>query len=849
MLLKVLREKAPEYLAVAFDSKGKTLRHQTFEAYKMHRPAMPDGLSVQLPLIHRLVEAFRIPVLMMEGYEADDILATLAKHGADRGFEVTVVTGDKDILQMVGPSIRIYDSMKDQVLGEEEVRDRYGVYPCKMVEIMGLMGDPSDNIPGVPGVGEKTAVSLIREFGSIDALQASLDRVKKPKLKENLKTHMDLALLSRQLATLQVDLPLELDFNRLKIREPNHEALADLFRQLEFFNLLREIAPPSLLRSDAYHIIQEETQFPDLMAKLREVDALSLHLETDSDEPMRAGIMGMALSPHPGEAYYMPLANPRSTPGEELDQASIWKHLRPIIEETRQEKYGHNLKSCLLTLRRAGLHPAGMTFDTMVASYLLNPYKSNPTLEDMALDHLNLKLPAGEGGTARKGKEADLARAGLAEAALAPCSRADAILRLVDILRPRLQEEDLEPLFSEIEMPLVEVLAEIEANGFRVDGRMLQEMAQQLEGELGKIAGRIFDLAKGEFNINSPKQLSEVLFHRLGLTPIRRTKTGFSTEVDVLEQLAQQHPLPAEVLQYRSLAKLKSTYVDVLPKLIHPDTGRIHTSLNQTVTATGRLSSSEPNLQNIPVRTEIGGRIREAFIPEEEHMLLSADYSQIELRILAHLSEDEALVKHFQRGEDIHARTAAQIWNVSPDLVTPQMRRMAKTINFGIIYGMSPYGLAGELGVSQAEARRYIEDYFSYYRGVKAFIERLLEEVRDLGFVKTLFGRRRSIPHLQSSDPTTRQLGERIAINTPIQGSAADLIKKAMVCIHGRMKQEGIEGKMILQVHDELVFEVSAMERERLEDLVRGEMEGVIQLRVPIKVEIGVGRNWRLAHP
>jgi len=847
MLLKILREKKPDYIGIAFDHKGKTHRHQAFEEYKIHRPSMPEALSLQLPYIFRLIEAFRIQALMMEGYEADDVLATATKQASHQGLEVTIVTGDKDVLQLVGPSVHVYDSMRDTLQGEEEVRERYGVTPDKMVEIMGLMGDASDNIPGVPGVGEKTAASLIQEFGSIDVLARSLDQLKKPKLKENLKKYIDLALLSRQLATLHEDLPLKIEPAELKLRDPDWAVLKELFRELEFYHLLRELSPPASAGSGRYQAVLKDSQLRNWVDLLSEAKGFSLDVQATSKDPMRAEWVGISLAAEPGEAYYIPMGHADPQGPDQLPQDLVWRRLGPVLEQAKVEKYGHDLKFALLLLQRADIKLAGFAFDSMVASYLLNPNRSSHNLEDLALDYLNLKM---------RGDEEVLGGAGsgfkalpVQDAAGYACTRADVILQLSSVMRPLLAENDLEALFNEIEMPLVEVLAEIERNGFQIDVSLLHEMSKELEKELAVISRSIFDLAKGEFNINSPKQLSEVLFHRLGLTPIKKTKTGYSTEVDVLEQLALSHPLPAEILRYRSLAKLKSTYLDVLPKLVHAETGRIHTSLNQAVTATGRLSSSEPNLQNIPIRTELGRRIREAFVAEEGWLLLSADYSQIELRILAHLSDDEALIDSFRRGEDIHVQTAAQILGVAPDQVTVEMRRMAKTINFGIIYGMSPYGLSTELGVSQADAKKYIEDYFSHYQGVKAFIDRLLEEARATGWVKTLFGRRRFIPHIQSQDAITRNLGERMAINTPIQGSAADLIKKAMVCIHQRMKKEGYAAKMILQVHDELVFEVPEEERSRMEGLVRGEMEGVIQLKVPIQVEMGVGKNWREAHP
>ncbi len=847
MVLKILRERRPDYLAIAFDHKGKTHRHRTFEAYKMHRPAMQEGLSLQLPHIYRLVEAFRIPSLMVEGYEADDIIATLTKQALREEYEVIIIASDKDFLQLVGPSVRIYDPTRDAFLGEEEVRVRYGVGPEKVVEIMGLMGDSSDNIPGVPGVGEKTAASLIKEFGSIDALRESLDQIKKPKLKERIREHMDQALLSRQLATLHDDLPLSLEIKDLKRKDPDLAALGDLFRRLEFYNLLHEIIPGGTLESGRYRTVLDSDSFMAMVAALKEVEGFSLHLETTSKDPLRAQVTGISLAPRSGVAYYVPLGHRYPNVPQQLPEALVWEGLRPLLEEARYLKYGHNLKSLLLILQRKGISLSGLAFDATIASYLLNPNKSSHSLENMALDYLNLKMKSR--GELAGGKDSGFAGVALPEATDYSCRIADVVLQLASALNPLLVESQLEVLFREIEMPLVEVLAEIESNGFKIDVSLLQKMSGELEQELAEVVSRIFDLAKGEFNINSPKQLAEVLFHRLGLTPLRKTKTGYSTEVDVLEQLALVHPLPAQILHYRSLAKLKSTYLDVLPGLLLPGTERIHTSLNQTVTATGRLSSSEPNLQNIPIRSEIGSRIREAFVSEEGCLLLSADYSQIELRILAHVSGDETLIEAFRRGEDIHTRTAAEILRVPPEKVTSEMRRMAKTINFGIIYGMSPFGLAAELGVPQVEAKQYIEEYFAHYAGVRSFIGSLLEEARTSLAVKTLFGRRRQIPHLRSSDLTTRQLGERMAINTLIQGSAADLIKKAMVGIHREMRKEGYRAKMILQVHDELVFEVPEEERLRMEALVRRGMEGVISLKVPIKVEMGVGRTWREAHP
>lgn len=829
MLIKILKEKAPQLLAIAFDPKGPTKRHEAYEAYKAQRPAMPDALSVQIPYIHRIVEVFRIPILLKGGYEADDVIGTVARKAERDGYEVIIVTGDKDMLQLVTPRIRVYDPMKDKLYGEPEVIERFGVPPSRIVEIMALMGDSIDNIPGVSGIGEKTAKDLISTFGTVENLLGHLDEVKKPKLRSLLEEQADNARLSRELALILKDLPVEISYDDLRLSEPDYQKMTELFRELEFSSLLKALAP-SRLQADGenYQTITRETELIPLLKTIADSGRFSIYIEGDSPDSMTSEITGIALSVKEKEAWYLPVTNKNFPAGLTLDQ--LKGHLGPYLENQGVQKYSHDIKRHLILLRRSGLKPEGFVFDTMIASYLLNPGRADHGMESIALEYLQSSMitekePPG----------------------LFLCQRADFIGRLVETLGKRLLKTGVMELFTDIEIPLAGILADMEMAGVKVDRDILEGLSKEMDRDMTGICQRIYAIAGEEFNINSPKQLAVILFDKLGLKPVKRTKTGYSTDEGVLTELALRHELPAEILAYRQLAKLKSTYVDALLGLIHPATGRVHTSFSQAVTATGRLSSRNPNLQNIPIRTEMGQRIREAFVAEAGGVLLSADYSQIELRILAHMSGDEVLIAAFQRGEDIHTRTAAEIFGLSPEEITPEMRRRAKAVNFGIVYGISPFGLASDLGISQQEAKEYIDNYFAQHRGVKAFIEKTLEKAMEEGYVTTLLRRRRYLPELASSDNSIRQFGERIAINTPVQGSAADLIKLAMINIHRRIQSEGLKGRMILQVHDELLLEVPSEELDTMQRLVVAEMEEVIPLAVPLKVDTGVGKNWREA--
>lgn len=847
MLLKVIKDKAPDLLAIVFDPKGPTRRHGEYKEYKAHRPPMPKDLVPQIPYIHKLVEAFRIPVFVIEGQEADDVIATLARKAESRGMDITIVTGDKDILQLVGPHIEVYDTLKEKVYEPRDVEERFSVPPDRVVEIMGLMGDAADNIPGVPGIGEKTAQVLIKQYLTIDNLLAHTHEITKPKLKQSLIEYADLARLSRELAILHTDVPIEINYGDLKLKAPDSPALLKIFKELEFTALLKHVIQEPEPDVD-YRTVLDEQAFQDLVSTLSSSDEFCFDTETTSLDPMQAELVGISFSIRPHQAYYVPVGHSYAGAPKQISLDLALGALKPIMENPAIRKIGQNIKYDLLVLGHYGLQVKGISFDTMIASYLLNPGKPSHGMDAMALEYLNYKTITYAEVTGSGKKQIGFADVDVQTATRYSGEDADITLRLKQTLAPMLREQNLESLFLDMEMPLMEVLADMERIGVKINADFLKLMSKKLGIDMAGIEKTIYELAGTEFNINSPKQLADILFVKLKLTPTKKTKTGFSTNVDVLEELASVHPLPAEVLKYRTLAKLKSTYIDALPLMINPKTGRLHTSLNQTVTATGRLSSSEPNLQNIPIRTEVGREIRQAFIAEQGAILLSADYSQIELRVLAHMSGDSALIKTFQNDEDVHTRTASEIFGLTPEEITPEMRRKAKAVNFGIIYGISAFGLAQDIGVSNAEAKRYIDNYFAQYPRVREFIDHTIADAKKNGCVSTLFGRRRFIPELASSSTAVRNFGERMAINTPIQGTAADLIKLAMINIQKRLARENLRSKMILQVHDELVFEVPDQEIDRMKTLVKEEMEGVLTLSVPIRVDMGMGKNWNEAH-
>ena len=849
MLLKVLKDHRPDYLVVTFDLKAPTFRTEVYKEYKSNRPAMPEGLTPQIPYIKKIIEGYRIALLEMEGYEADDLIGTVAK-GLESEVDVVIITGDKDILQLVSPRIQVYDTMKEKRFGVEEVIERFGVSPEQVVEVMGLSGDAIDNIPGVPGIGEKTAIQLIKTYGSIENLLIHVEEIHQKKLKENLKTHGDLARLSRQLATIHTNVPVNYRLKDFSLSPPDLNHLKEIFKELEFNKLLKELFEKKRSESTTrdYRLITDRNELLALLEDLRKAASFSIDLETTSPYPMWADLVGISLSYAPHQAFYIPLGHQGKEKTRQLPLREVLEELRPILEDGEIKKVGQNIKYDWIVLKRYGIHLQGIDGDTMIASYLLNPTKHNHNLNEIAQEYLDRSLTSYKEVVGTGTKAVTFDQIDLEKARDYSCEDAEVTFQLSHLLLPKLKEGGLQDLFDQVEMPLVMVLAKMEMNGVKIDLDLLQEYSKEIETQLQQKVERIYGLAGEVFNINSSQQLGKILFEKLKLPVVKRTKTGSSTDVEVLTKLSLQHDLPLEILGYRNLSKLKSTYIDALPKLIHPKTGRVHTSYNQTVTATGRLSSSDPNLQNIPVRAEEGNRIRQAFIPEEGWAIVSADYSQIELRILAHLSQDETLINAFQQDEDIHARTASEIFQVPIEKVTLPMRREAKVINFGIIYGMSAYGLSQQLGTDPKIAQTYIDEYFKKYTGVQTYIEKSLGEARQKGYVMTLLHRRRYLPDIHSPNTPIRQATERMAINTPLQGTAADIIKVAMIHIQKRIDELDLPVKMIMQVHDELVFEVPKGDLQKTIPMIQNKMETVMDLSIPLKVSIHSGKNWAEGH-
>ncbi len=837
MLNKLLSEHRPDYLAVAFDLKAPTFRHHRFAEYKIQRKPMPDELSVQIPVIKKVLAAYRIPIFEKKGYEADDIIATLASKLNSRNLEILIVTGDKDILQIVSDNIKVINPHKDNlILDESWVRQRFGVAPEKIVEIMSLAGDASDNISGVPGIGEASAINLIKKFGSLEEVLVNADKIANKTRRQNLKDFSAQARMSRELAKLDCNVPqllavgsrgsirgqeqnLTNSLEQLKVVEPDKETLFEIFKELEFRSLMSKVIPGGDDKVEC-RIIAQDNEVQEFLQKASSQKSLAVYFWASHRDPMWAKVQAAAFALEERLFFFHP-------------QKLSVDALRPVLENANIKKIGHNLKYLKVLLANSGIALRGISFDTMVAAYLINPARTKYALSDLALENLNLKLE-------------DMDQAGTdKQQAQICCQNVNAILKLNKILETMLKQKNLLDLFENIERPLIEVLAEMEKEGMTLDKDFLLHLSVDFEKRLKVLTKAIYEMAGESFNINSPKQLSAILFEKLKLPQVKRTKTGSSTDTEVLQKLARLHPVASSLLEFREVSKLKSTYVDGLIKLLHPQTGKIHTSFNQTGTATGRLSSSRPNLQNIPIKTELGKRIRQAFIAGGKgDLLLSADYSQIELRILAHLSGDRNLISAFKKDLDIHAYTASLIFGESPDKVTTRMRNTAKTVNFGIAYGMTPFGLSKDLGIGQSQAEEFIEAYFRRYPGVKRFIARQIEKAEKHGFVTTLLLRRRYIPQIKSEDENLRQFAQRVAINTPVQGSASDLIKAAMVEIDRTLKAQRLSTRMLLQVHDELVFALPQQELEKARTLIKGKMENVIRLKVPIKVILRTGKNW-----
>jgi DNA polymerase-1 len=849
ILLRVIREKEASHLAVAFDLRGPTFRHELYRDYKANRPAMPDDLACQLPYVRQVVEAYNITCLEKEGFEADDLIASAARKLRHQGNEVVLVSGDKDLLQLVGEGITFWDPMNNKEVDRAGVLAKYGVQVEHLLDYFALVGDSSDNIPGVAGVGPKTAAKLIGTFGSLDHLYASLDRVEQKKLAEKLAANKEMALLSRDLIRLREDLEVPDQAGAYRLPDPDNARLQELFTFLGFSRLLKTQVESPALDKQGYRLLTDLAELRKLVNELARVEQLVVDTETTSLDPLVAELVGISLCVEGGPAWYLPLAHrqPDGSPAPgQPDRAQALQILRPLLEDPKLAKIGHNLKYDYSVLKVQGIDLAGPLRDTMLASYLVDPNRRSHKLDVLALELLQVKMTSFAEVTAAQGKGKDEVNFALVEPAAArdySCEDVHAAWLLWEYFAPKLAELELRELFDRLEAPLIPVLSAMELTGILVDREELTKLAREFGRELAELEQEIYKLAGQEFNINSPRQLGEILFEKLKLPQGRKTKTGYSTDAKVLEELGRYHDLPVAVINYRNLGKLKSTYVDNLLEQIHPLTGRVHTSFNQMVAATGRLSSSNPNLQNIPIRTPEGQKIRRAFVAAPGHLFLAADYSQIDLRVLAHYSGDHGLIDDFRAGRDINRQTAAEVFRVSPDFVTDQMRRVAKTINFSIVYGISAFGLSSRLNLSRKEAQTFIERYFEHYPGVKKFMEEIVVQARADGYVTTLLNRRRYLPELASSNKVQREGAERIAINTPIQGTAADIIKLATLEVDRRLRQAGSGTRLLLQIHDELVFEVPEGEIESAAELVRPAMESVLELQVPLVVNVSSGKN------
>ena len=840
MLLKILREHQPAYFVLVFDSKAPTFRHERYPDYKSHRPPMPEDLVMQLPYIHKIINAFNLPKVEAEGFEADDLICTLSKAAREKGFEVEIISGDKDLLPLVADGVVMWDPMKDTRFDPGAIREKYGLSPEELMDVKALAGDPSDNIPGVPGIGEKTALKLISQYHSLENVLAHADEIKEKKLRERLQEHAEQARLSRELVQLKDDVPLVVDLDKLHPGAPDREALRQLFVELEFTKLTKELGFEAPL-AEGFPLVQDEEALEAVVANIRRTGEVALFFLTGDGHPVMAQVAGLGLAWSEGEGAYIPL-------NQALAPEAIWQKLGPLWSDPKIKKIGPDLKTARLAGERFGHDMAGAHGDILLASYLLNPARYEQTLENVALHYLGVNLPGPRELAGRPLPAVDLP---LTQACQYAGGRAEVALKVWPTLAAELGRDGLWTLYQDLELPLLATLARMESRGILVDEGFLEQFGRDLEGQMQRLEGEIYDLAGERFLINSPQQLGRILFDKLGLTPKKKTKgkTAYSTDMEVLLSLAEEAPIASKVLEYRSLGKLKATYVDALLRLINPASGRIHTTFLQSVAATGRLSSRDPNLQNIPVRGEMGSQIRQAFVSPPEWVFLSADYSQMELRLLAHFSQDPLLLQAFQEGVDIHRQTASAVFNIHPELVSADMRRQAKVINFGIIYGMSAFGLAKQLSVGNRLSQEFIQRYFAKYSRVKAYLDATLEEAREQGWVTTLMGRRRQIPNINSANRIVRQEAERAAINTPLQGSAADIIKKGMLDIEDALKKDDLAARMLLQLHDELLFEVPRQELVATAKTVRQVMERVVALKAPLIVDLRAGVNWGGMHP
>ena len=859
ILVKLMRDHNPDMVVVAMDAPGKSFRHEMYEDYKANRPPMPDDLPGQIARIDSIIEAMNIPVVRQEGFEADDIIGTLTKRGRESGFEVVICSKDKDLEQLIGDDVCMLDLQKDKKTDPQSLLEDKGLKPEQVIDLLALTGDTSDNIPGVPKVGPKTAVKWLQQYGSLDGIIEHQDEIK-GKVGENLRDSMDTLALSRKLVTIDCEMDLKFDFDDAEVKEFDNDSLSKIFSELAFKKLLKQLeldgveveedvpdgadyyTPPKIDKPD-YQLIDDMDKFDAFLKELKKQKVFAIDTETTGLNPVACELVGLSISWQEGTGYYLPVKGPFMIPP--LDWEDIRPELAPILEDEKVGKVGQNIKYDMVVLRKAGVSLRGVIFDTMLASYVQYNNRSYHNMDSMAkdyLDHDTIKISEVIG----KGKnQITFDMVDLEMASEYAAEDADITWRLYKYLDSRLIDKGLRDLFENVEMLLVDVLAEMEYNGMALDVPCLKRLSNEIAERMDELSKEILSAAGCSFNIDSPKQLGDILFEKLGLPAQKKTKSGYSTDQDVLEKLSELHPVPKMVLEYRHLGKLRSTYVDKLPVMICSSTSRVHGSFNQTGTATGRLSSSDPNLQNIPIRSELGRQIRKAFVPQKEGwVLLAADYSQVELRMLAHLSDDPGLKEAFASGQDIHSFVAGQVFGVDPEHVTSDQRAKAKAVNFGIVYGQSAYGLSQSIDIPVAEAARFIDDYFKRYPKISAYMDSVKQDALDSGYVSTILGRRRAIMNITGANPNQRKAAERMAVNTVVQGSAADLMKLAMIDLHQTIKNDKLEMKMILQVHDELVFEMPAEKAEEYGKLISEKMTGAMDLSVPLVAEASYGTSW-----
>ncbi|MFH1530407.1 MAG: DNA polymerase I [Pseudomonadota bacterium] len=851
MLLKTLDAHPAAYAAVVMDPIGTTFRHELFDAYKAHRPPTPEDLREQFPYMEPLTDAMGVPVVRVEGFEADDVIATLARRGQEAGLEVVIASADKDLMQLVGDGVTMVDAMRDRVWDSAAVEERFGVPPEGVGEVLAIMGDSSDNIPGVKGIGAKGATELVQRFGTLAEIYARLGEIEKPRTRKLLEESREMALLSRVLVTLREDVALPAGFDWLRPRQKDHARLIPLLEELEFRSMLRSIGPtPEAVRARVeadpaamppVTLVTDAVALDGLRRALEGVESFAVDTETTSLRATEADLVGLSFCTGEDRIWYVPVGH---RTGLQLPAVQVREVLGPLLADPGRGKIGQNFKYDAVVLRGNGYDVAGLSFDTLIASSLLDPGRLSHSLDSLAMDHLGWRTVSYKEVTTRGGVQVGFQDVPLDEAARYAGEDAWITWRLARELGARMEGEPFEPLFREVELPVSELLADMEIRGIGLDANVLGEMSLGFHKRMIALEREIHEVAGRPFNVNSTQQLGDILFNKHGLPTKRKTKTGFSTNSAVLEELRDLHPLPALILEYRGVAKLQSTYVDALPRLVNPRTGRLHTSFSQTIAATGRLSSEKPNLQNIPVRSEDGRRIRKAFIPREGCCFLAADYSQIELRIMAHLSGDPQFLEAFREGQDIHTRTACELFSVSPEQVNSEMRALSKTINFGVLYGMSSYRLGRDYKMSPREAKAFIDRYFDRYPGVGIWQEMTLEAARTKGYVETLLGRRRPLPDLRSRNHNAKAAAERMAVNTPVQGSAADVVKLAMLACVRDLEAAGQDAKVLLQVHDELIFELPPSQLDETREIVIRAMEGAAELSVPLVVDLGWGNDW-----